>query len=316
MKLRSEGFAPASIGNLGVGFDVLGLAIEGPGDTVRCEITDGSGCEIESIVGDAVAGDVSCLPVDASKNTASIAAEHLWAEHGNGRGIRLSLQKGTPLASGMGSSAASAVAAVMAVNALIDSPLPKHALLPYALAGETVASGAVHADNVAPSLFGGLILCPPKSLPSVRQLPVPEGLSSVLVHPQLHVETAAARAILAAHVALRDAIEQAANLATLIDAAHTNDALAFATSAVDRIVEPQRKQLVKGFDSVQQAAMASGALSCSLSGSGPSVFALCRANDANVVAEAMVAAFAASNVSARAWRSSLQSAGATAVVLP
>lgn len=291
---------------------MLGLAIQGAGDTVTCELTDAPGCVIESIDGDEVAGDVSRLPTDAMRNTASIAAHRLWLTHGDSRGLQLNLRKGTPLASGMGSSAASAVAAVMAVNALLETPLSKTELLPFALEGEVYASGAVHADNVAPSLFGGLVLCPPQLLPAVRQLPVPDGLSSILVHPGLHVETAAARKVLSADVALSDAVAQAGNLATLVDAAYANDASRFASAAVDRLVEPQRKSLVRGFDDVQKAALTHGALSCSLSGSGPSLFALCRASDANAIADAMVDAFGQNDVSARAWCSSLQADGASA----
>ena len=151
-------FAPASIGNVGVGFDVLGLALEGVGDRVVAEKVDGQGVRISEVRG--LDGNLHpYLSTDPETNTASIAAAALWKAHGRG-GIALKIHKGVPLQSGMGSSAASAVAAVVAANALLDEPLPVEALLPFALEGEKFASGGLHADNVAPSLLGGLVLCP------------------------------------------------------------------------------------------------------------------------------------------------------------
>ncbi|MEM6817828.1 MAG: homoserine kinase [Pseudomonadota bacterium] len=310
MSHRAEAFAPASIGNVGVGFDVLGLAIEGAGDTVICERSDAPGVTISSITGDDIAGDVSKIPFQADSNTAAISADAFWRECGDGGGLILSLHKGTPLASGMGSSAASAVAAVVAANGLLENPLPFSELLPFAMRGEAFASGAEHADNVAPSLFGGLVLCPPTGLPTVYSLPVPAGLSSVLVHPRLHVETAAARQALSDEVRLKDAVAQTGRLATVVRAAYENDAETFAANIVDVLVEPQRKNLVAGFDEVKAAAEQAGALACSLSGSGPSLFAIARQSDATAVADAMVDAFGAILVSANAWCSPLNTAGA------
>ncbi|MEO1582835.1 MAG: homoserine kinase [Pseudomonadota bacterium] len=307
---RAEAFAPASIGNVGVGFDVLGLAIEGAGDTVICERSDTPGIQIADITGDDTAGDISKIPLQADSNTAAIAVDAFWREYGGSGGLALSLNKGTPLASGMGSSAASAVAAVVAANALLEDALPFSELLTFAMRGEAFASGAEHADNVAPSLFGGLVLCPPTGLPSCYSLPVPDGLVSVLVHPRLHVETAAARQALAEVVRLKDAVAQSGRLATVIRAAYENDAPVFAANIVDVLVEPQRKNLVAGFDEVKAAAAQAGALACSLSGSGPSLFAICAQSAASAVADAMVDAFAAILVSANSWCSPLNAPGA------
>jgi homoserine kinase len=176
-------FAPASIGNVGVGYDILGLAITGVGDRVAARKTETGGVTIREVRG--LDGEIHpYLSPDSDANTASIAAKALWTEHGDSSGIELIVHKGVPLQSGMGSSAASAVAGVVAVNALLDEPLQQLALLPYALEGEKYASGgALHADNVAPSLIGGLVFCPKALLPQAYSLPAPEGISSVLVHP-------------------------------------------------------------------------------------------------------------------------------------
>jgi homoserine kinase len=186
-------FAPASIGNVGVGFDMLGLALSGgAGDTIIATRSDTPGISIEEVRG--LDGEIHpYLSADPLENTASIAAQALWDAAGATGGASLKVHKGVPLQSGMGSSAASAVAAVVAVNALLDDPLESAELLPYALEGEKYASGGLHADNVAPSLLGGLVLCPTVLLPDVVRLPVPAGISAVLVHPELQVNTAHAR---------------------------------------------------------------------------------------------------------------------------
>ncbi|MEM8547364.1 MAG: hypothetical protein AAGF46_04285 [Pseudomonadota bacterium] len=177
MSARSAtAWAPASIGNVGVGFDVLGLAVAGVGDRVRAERTDSPGVDIVEVTGDKIAADANQLATEADSNTAGIAARFVWDSAGVGGGLRLWLHKGTPLGSGMGSSAASAVAGAMAANALLPEPRPHAAVLDAAMAGEAFASKARHADNVAPSLFGGLILCPAATLPECWPLPVPPDL--------------------------------------------------------------------------------------------------------------------------------------------
>ena len=174
-------FAPASIGNVAVGYDMLGLALEGVGDHVLARKKDGDNVTIVEVRG--LDGEIHPhLATDAEHNTASIAAQALWDAHGGAGSVELKVHKGVPLQSGMGSSAASAVAAVVAVNALLDSPLSLEALLPYALEGQEYASGSLHADNVAPSLIGGLVFCPTTLLPDLHPLSVPDGVSSVLLH--------------------------------------------------------------------------------------------------------------------------------------
>lgn len=182
-------FAPGSIGNVCVGFDMLGLALAGVGDRVTAKRTGTAGISIAEVR--SLDGEVHpSLSTEPDQNTASIAARALWQAHGDSTGIELLLRKGVPLQSGMGGSAASAVAAVVAVNALLPESLPHEQLLPFALEGEKYASGGLHADNVAPSLMGGLVLCPAVLLPRMMQIKTPTGVSSVLLHPEMQLDTA------------------------------------------------------------------------------------------------------------------------------
>ncbi len=301
-------FAPASIGNVGVGFDMLGLALEGVGDRVMARRTDTEGVSVLEVRG--LDGELHpYLSTAADENTASIAAQALWRMHGTG-GVELTVLKGIPLQSGMGSSAASAVAAVVAANALLESPLDVEALLPYALEGEQYASKGLHADNVAPSLLGGLVLCPSVLLPDAFRLPVPDGLSAVVMHPDLQVNTAHARRGLARSVPMSSWIEQQGLLAGFIAACVNNDVELVARTLRDVVIEPQRKDNVDCFDDVTSAARAAGALGYSLSGSGPSIFALCRDADGPNVASAMEQACRSKGIACESWVSSMSAPGA------
>ncbi len=303
-------FAPASVGNVAVGFDLLGLAADGVGDRVTARRTDGEGVSISAITATRLAAGAEALSRVTAENTAGIAAEALWGEFGGAGGIELSIEKGIPLGSGMGSSAASAVAAAVAVNALLDEPLAHHELLPFALEGEKFASKALHADNVAPSLVGGLVLCPARLLPAVIPLPVPAGLVCVLVHPALTVNTADARRALGAECLLRSAVEQQGCLAGFLAGCYTNDIGLIERCLRDILIEPQRAVAVPGFEAVKAAAFAAGALGASLSGSGPSLFAWCREPDGERVRDAMVAAFDAEGIAAESWVNPLDAPGA------
>ena len=215
-------FAPASIGNLAVGFDMLGLAMVGVGDHVSARRTDSEGITIGDVHG--LDGEPHpYLSRDPKQNTASIAAQALWTAHGRGGGVEISVHKGVPLQSGMGSSAASAVAAVVAVNALLEQPLAIDELLPFALEGEKFASGGLHADNVAPSLLGGLVLCPAVLLPDTIRLPVPPGLAAVLIHPDLQINTAHARRSLARGYSMEQWLAQQGYLAAFVAACAAGD---------------------------------------------------------------------------------------------
>lgn len=279
-----EAFAPASMANLGVGFDVLGLAIAQRGDTVIATFDDGvSGAVIRSIEGDG-----GRLPYDADKNVAAYAANALLKQLGETRGVALTLKKGLPLASGLGSSAASSVAAVVAVNALLGEPLPRAELLPACLEGEALVSG-YHADNVAPSLLGGITLINGTRPDQIRALPVPPSLWFALVTPDVAVPTAEARAVLPKEVPMKAMIAQTAALAELVDALHRGDVRAMAAAMEkDGIIEPARKHLMPRLDEVRAASKAAGAYGLAISGAGPTLCAVCEdADSASRIAEAM-----------------------------
>ena len=302
-------FAPASIGNVAVGFDMLGLAIEGAGDRVVARRTSDSGVSIAEVRG--LDGEIHpYLSTDADHNTASIAAGSFWNDHGDSGGVELEVHKGVPLQSGMGSSAASAVAAVFAVNALVGRPLATESLLPYALHGEQYASKGLHADNVAPSLLGGLVLCPTSLLPDVVHLATPAGVSAVLLHPELQVNTAHARRGLAKAYPIATWLEQQGYLATFIAACAAGDTGLLGRSLKDVVIEPQRREAVPCFDAVKDAALNTGAYGCSLSGSGPSIFALCASGSAANIASAMEQACRGLGIDCQSWVSSMEAPGA------
>src|SRR5262245_55777474 len=274
-------FAPATVSNVACGFDVLGFALHEPGDEVTARWSD-AGVRIDDIVNDA-----GRLPRAAAKNTAGVAAAAVLRAIGERRGVALTIRKGLPLLSGLGGSAASAVAAAVAVDALAGAKLPLDILLSCALEGERDGAGAAHADNIAPCLYGGFVLVRRPDPPDIVRLPVPSTLTAVVIHPDLEIETAKARALLGTSVPLRDAVRQWANLGAFVDALHRDDLALLARSLEDVIAEPRRAPLVPGFAAIKQAAAAAGALGCSPSGSGPSLFALC---DGRAAADRVAAA--------------------------
>jgi len=309
MSGKVTAFAPASIGNLAVGFDMLGLALAGVGDRVSARSTDAPGISVAEVRG--LDGELHpYLSTDPEHNTASIAAQALWDDFGGAGGAELKVYKGVPLQSGMGSSAASAVAATVAVNALLDKPLEMETLLPYALEGEKYASGGLHADNVAPSLFGGMILCPQVLLPETFRVPVPDGVSAVLIHPELQVNTAHARRALARGYSLDQWLSQQGYLAGFLTGCATNDIALIGKTLKDVVIEPQRAANVSCFDAVKEAATRGGALGASLSGSGPSIFALCKSSIASNLAVAMEQACRGLGIDCQSWVSPLDAPGA------
>lgn len=302
-------FAPASIGNVAVGFDMLGLALQEVGDCVAVRRCSSPGVVIREVLAPDGKPHAN-LSTRPEANTAAIAAAALWRLSGADGGLEIIVEKGIPLQSGMGSSAASAVAAVVAANALLEQPLGSEDLLGCALEGEKFASGTLHADNVAPSLLGGLVFCPPGLLPASIRIATPVGLRSVLMHPHLEVNTAVARRGLAGTCTTEQWLTQQAYLASFLLACERNDAELLRKSLHDVVIEPQRKALVPFFEDVKKAALESGALGCSLSGSGPSVFALVDQSMASTVAEAMETVCRASGVDCESWISSMDAPGA------
>jgi homoserine kinase len=280
-------FASATVANVASGFDVLGFAIEEPGDVVVARRSREPGVRIALVTGDA-----GRLPREADRNTASVAVAGLLARIGSPFGIELELHKRMPLASGLGSSAASAVAGVFAANLLAGQPVPREELLPFVMEAERVACGSAHADNVAPALLGGFVLIRSYHPLDVVRLPVPAGLWAAVVHPHIEVRTEDARKVLKRDIHLSRAVEQWGNLAGLVASLYAGDLALLARCLKDVVAEPVRSLLIPGFPTVKQAALDAGALGCSISGSGPSLFALCASEGAaRAAAAAMSGAF-------------------------
>ncbi|MEP6635561.1 MAG: homoserine kinase [Acidobacteriota bacterium] len=287
-------FAPATISNVAVGFDILGFPLESVGDVVTVSTTASASIQIKEILDDTGSGELD-IPFDPARNTATVGLIKLRDDLQLDFGFDVTIRKGIALGSGMGGSAASAVGALVAANSLLEKPLAKEALLEYALLGEQVASGTAHPDNIAPCLFGGMTLV--LSLEPVRYvtLPVPANILTVLVHPRLRVDTKSARSILRPTVPLGDYVRQSAHLAGFIAGCFKGDIDLIRHSLTDLVIEPQRAPLIPGFAEVKAAAMRQGAIGASISGSGPSVFAWVEAADSNDAAarvrDAMVEAF-------------------------
>jgi homoserine kinase len=301
-------FAPATVANVGIGFDILGHTVDAIGDRVRARRIEEPEVRIRSITG--VAGN---LPVEPHNNTAGRAVQVMREELTPDFGFELDIEKGRPLGSGLGGSAASAVAAVVAANALLHRPASRLALLKYAMQGEIVASGSAHIDNIAPCLFGGLTLTVGIDSPRVKQIPVPPALRCVLVHPHMYLGTREARAILKSDVSRSDYVWQSANLAGFISGCYSNDLDMIRESFNDVIIEPQRQSMIPGFKDVQSAAMSAGALGCSISGAGPTVFAWSEIQHAEAVRGAMVAAFNEHDLQSDSWVSTMENYGARVV---
>lgn len=297
--------APASIGNVGVGFDVLGQAFDAARDTVTAYQEAKPGVRLGKVT-----GLVDALPDSPENNTALAAARAVLAAAKAKFGVRLSIDKGVPLAAGMGGSAASAVAAAAAANALLPEPFEKEALLPFALEGERVASDPPPWDNVIASLMGGLVLAAREEPTSIRRLPVPEGVVCVLLHPDVKVETRAARALLKSEVPMAVAVEHSRRMAAFVAGCATGDLDLVRLGLEDVLVEPQREHLLPLLPEVRLAAVTAGALGCCFSGSGPSVFAWAVEDRAKAVEAAMVGTFRAAGLAATAYRAAGHSAGA------
>ena len=303
MKHSASAFAPASVGNVGVGFDILGHVIAGAGDTVTVRRIDALEVHIAAIRGTTVD-----LPLDAPSNTAGAALIALREALQLPFGFKVEIDKGIPLGSGMGGSAASCVAALVAANELLDEPLSREALYPYALVGEAVASGGRHGDNLGPMLLGGLVLATAEHLVKV---PVPEAWHSVLVHPDAILETRRAREALKGDYTLSEFVAQSANLALVLAGCHAGDAQLVRAGLKDVLVEPRRSPLIVGFDAAKQAALQAGAMGASISGAGPSVFGWFETRtQAEVAAPVIQAAFAAAGFDSQAWVSPLNSPAA------
>ena len=262
--------SPGTIANLSCGFDVLGLALSGVGDTIIMELTERAGIEISEITG-------ADLPTETDKNVAGVALKAMLAEISNYTGgIRLRIQKGIAPGSGIGSSAASSAGAVWAFNHLLGTIFTAEELTRFAMEGERLASGAAHADNVAPALFGGITLVRSSHPLDVVAIPSPADLYAFVLHPEIELKTSDSRKVLKSKISLADGIRQWGNVGGLVAGFFLADYALISRSLEDVIIEPVRSLLIPGFSEMKQAALESGALGFGISGSGPSVFALCR----------------------------------------
>ena len=268
-------FAPATVANVACGYDVLGFAIDEPGDEIVVRHSDKPGLRITKITGDG-----GKLPKTVEGNTAGVSAMDLLRHLGmTDRGIEMEIHKKMPFGSGLGSSAASAVAGAYAVNKLIGEPLSKKQLLPFAMTGEASADGAYHADNVGPSLLGGIVFIRSNQELDIAQLPVPKNLWAAVVHPDIEILTKVAREILPTEIPIVNATQQIGNLGGRIFVIIQEDYGMISRSIHDVIAEPHRQKLIPEFYKAKRAAQSNGALGFSISGAGPSVFALCEGEE-------------------------------------
>ena len=311
MRLQSAtASAPASIGNVCVGFDILGQAFDAARDVVTAVREDKPGVRLAE-----VSGLVTKLPEKPEENTALAAAAAVLQAAGSPFGMRLSIDKGVPLAAGMGGSAASAVAGAAAANALLGEPFTVEELLPLALEGERVASDPPHWDNVMASLLGGLVLAASEDPALVQRLPAPDGVVAVVLHPEVKVETRVARSILSPQVPMKVAVEHSRRVAAFVAGCATGDLDLLRAGFEDLLVEPQREHLLPVLPQVKEAALSAGALGCSFSGSGPSVFAWALEAKAKGVEDAMAATFAAAHLNAKAYRAPVASEGVKVIAV-
>jgi homoserine kinase len=264
-----KAFAPATVANVSCGFDVFGFAVDHPGDEVLLSLERGNEVVIKEITGDG-----GRLPLEAHKNTAGVAVQSFLTSIDQRIGVEITLHKKLPLGSGMGSSAASAVAALVGINHLLGEPLTRKELLPFAMEAERVACGSAHADNVAPSLLGGFVLVRGYHPLDVVSVPTPPDLYCTLVHPHLELKTEDSRQVLRHSISLKDAVTQWGNIAGLVVGLMKPDYGLIGRSLQDVIAEPIRSLLIPGFDQIKQSAVNEGALGCGISGSGPTIFAL------------------------------------------
>ena len=262
-------FSPATVANVSCGFDVLGFCLDSIGDEMVIRKTVEKGIRITKIEGYE-------LPFEVEKNVAGVSALAMYEAAKPNCGFEIEIYKHIKPGSGVGSSSASAVGSVYGMNVLLGNPYSKTELTAFAMKGEAVASQSEHADNIAPALFGGFTLVKSLEPLEVLQIPTPSDLFAVVIHPQIEIKTADARKILPESIALKNAITQWSNVGSLIHALHTNDYDLISRSLKDVVVEPFRGQLIPGFESIKKAALEKGALGTGISGSGPSVFSLCK----------------------------------------
>jgi homoserine kinase len=304
-------FAPATTANVAVGFDTLGFACDVVGDEVTLTVRDDKKLIIDSI--EFKNTDQSILPFEIDKNTASVVVKQFCETFDLDIGFTIQIKKGIPLSSGLGGSAASAVAAAIACNAFLKTPLSKEELVRLALMGEMISSGSMHADNVAPCVYGGLTLVHSLEPFHVISLPIPD-VCCVWVYPHLSVNTKEARKILNEHISLVDHVKQSAQLASFIAALYEKNNTLLQQSLTDYVIEPQRAQFVPDFYVLKKMALEQGAFGMSFSGSGPTMFAFAETKEtANKIGVALCAQLKQKKIEADYWVSKISTEGARIV---
>jgi homoserine kinase len=279
-------FSPATVANVACGFDILGFALDNPGDEIQVRLKDSPGITVLNQTKDTV------FPADVNKNTAVVSLQAYLSHMGSDQGFEITFTKKIKPGSGIGSSSASAAASVFAANELLGNPISKENLVQFAMQGEKAACGVAHADNVAPALLGGFVLVRSYDPLDIISIPYPEELYCTIIHPQIEVKTEDARKILRQGISLKDAVKQWGNVGGLIAGLMKGDYALIGRSLEDAIIEPIRSILIPGYDAVKEAALEAGALGCCISGSGPSMFALSRSlEEASQIAAAMKKAF-------------------------
>ncbi len=300
-------FSPATVSNVGPGFDVLGFAIDAPGDEliVRKNKTGKFHIVNETDIG---------LPLEPDKNVATVAVKAMLSELKSDQGFDIVFTRKIYPGSGIGSSAASSVGAVFGVNELLGSPFQRKDMVKFAMQGEVIACGSAHADNTAPAMMGGFILVQSYNPLTICPIPSPANMFCTVIHPEIEVKTADARKILKKTVTLRAAITQWGNLAGLVAGLMQSDFNLISSSLKDVIVEPVRSILIPKFNDVQKAAIDAGALGCSISGSGPSIFALSNKKEtAESIARIMQDTFASIHIGSKVFVSQVNPVGVKVV---
>ncbi len=304
-------FGPATVANVGCGYDIMGFAIQGPGDEVTVSLNENNATSLVELSGPY--GHL--IPGAREKNTASVAINCFLQTLGRSElNLRISLVKNMPLGSGMGSSASSSAAAVFAANELLGNPMSTMEIIPFAMEGERIACGAAHADNVAPSLLGGFVLIRSYNPLDIIEVKCPEDLFCAVVHPQLELHTADARRVLKMEITMGNAIKHSANTAGFMVALMKGEYALLSRSMQDLLAEPRRTQLIPGFDPIKENALKEGALGCGISGSGPSLFALCQGEKtAQHVARTIQQGFEAHGLQSETFVSALNAPGCSII---
>ncbi|MFZ2323644.1 MAG: homoserine kinase [Ignavibacteriaceae bacterium] len=298
-------YSPATVSNIGCGFDTMGFALDEPCEEIVLRTSGIQGIRVVNIT-----GDNGEIPYDNDQNTATKALMAFVEKYPIDFGIEIEIHKKMGLGSGLGSSAASAVSAVYGLNYLLGNPFGNEKLLLFALEGEKIASKAIHADNVAPCLYGGFVLISSYDPINIIKLPIPKDIYCAIIHPQIEIKTSEARAMLGDSIKLKDAITQWGNVGGLVAGIYKNDYDLIGRSIKDRVAEPHRSKLIPGYELIKESAYKAGAIGCNISGSGPAIFALAVTKaTAEKVAEAMKAACDAVNVKNKIYVSKIHENG-------